>query len=339
MRILILLKLILWSGMSGAVTVSDLYQISVPVEDQSSVSRDQGISAALQQVLVKVSGSAGVLENTQIQQQIGQQPERFVKSFRYARDEVDDTVRLHVVFAGNLLDQMLRQASQPIWGKSRPLILSWIAVEDQQARLIVNQDTLVWQKVVERAMSERGLPLLWPGLDLQDELALPLEKLWGLFREDIERASERYQADAVLAGRLTPTLDKQWRYQGMLIHQQQMLPLAAVADSHEAALVDVADQIAVYFSARYAVKTDSAYLPEGHQLQIAGINSFDDYYQALQYLKSKVAINDVQVLQAHQHTLTLSLDLAAPWPQVWRLLELDKRLMVQPDTDQLIWQK
>lgn len=68
MRTFVLLLLTLWSGFSSAVMVSGLYQVSVPVEDQSSASRDQGLMAALQQVLVKVSGSTGVLQNPLVQQ-------------------------------------------------------------------------------------------------------------------------------------------------------------------------------------------------------------------------------------------------------------------------------
>lgn len=319
--------------------VSGLYQVSVPVEDQSSASRDQGLMAALQQVLVKVSGSTGVLQNPLVQQKISDSSSSYVKSFRYLRDEVDDSVNLRVIFAQGLIDKLLRDTGQPIWGKSRPLILTWLALEQGNGRQIVNQNAEPARlKMIESAMNDRGLPLLWPALDLDDELALPVQKLWGLFSEDIGNASARYQADAVLAGRLVPSGSQQWLFRGLLLHDQQEIPLEAQGDDAAAVLAMVADQVAGYFASRYAVKTDGLYLPEGHQLTISGVRDFRDYYQLLSYLRARVAINDVQLLQADQQQLTLALDLAADWSQVWRLLALDKRLVAQPDSDILVWQ-
>lgn len=56
MRAASLIVLLCLSLGSHAVIVSDLYQVRVPVADQSASSSQSGIQDALQQVLVKVSG-------------------------------------------------------------------------------------------------------------------------------------------------------------------------------------------------------------------------------------------------------------------------------------------
>ena len=337
MRQLLLLLLTIWSGSSLAVMVTDLYQVDVAVADQTQDSRAEGMKHALEKVLVKVSGRNAVLENDIIQQRVASAADRYVKSFRYGRDEVDESVRLEVLFAANLVDKLLREAGLPIWGKSRPLLLSWQAIEEQNERSLLNQSSGVWSQLIEREMTARGLPVLWPTLDLEDELVLPLEKLWGLFKQDIRVASSRYQADAVLAGRLSPDAEQGWHYQGILLHQNQSLALQATGEGAEQALAQVAGQIAEYFAAQYAVKTDNSYQPQGYQLQVEGIQSFVDYHELLVYLGSKVAINSVQLLQVDNTRLTLALDLAADWDQVWSVLALDKRLYISDENGVLRW--
>lgn len=338
MRAAVFILLTIWSGYGLAVEISDLYQVGVTVPDQSQESRAFGMQQALQQVLVKVSGKNTVLQNEELQRVITDSADSMVKSFRYRRDEIDDSVRLQVIFAANLVDQLLRSNGEPIWGKSRPLLLMWQAVESDQQRLIVSQGRSVWQALIGRSMEERGVPILWPTLDLEDELVLPLEKLWGLFKEDIEVASARYQADAVIAGRLAPGLEQGWQYQGLLLHQGFTLTLKAEAEDEEATLRQVADQVAGYFAEQYAVKTNRAYQPLGHQLVVEGIEDFADYYALLQYLNSKVAVNQVQLLGVDQTRLTLSLDMATTWQQLWGVLSLDKRLQPVDESGLLRWQ-
>ncbi len=322
--------------------VSDLYQVSVPVEDQTPDSQQQGIGAALQQVLIKISGFSSVLDNPEIQQKVSRQADRYVESFRYERDEIDDSVRLTVVFVANLVDRLLRDAEEPIWGKSRPLILNWLAIEESGSRVIVNQNFSVWPEMTEQALSERGIPLLWPALDLQDEIALPIENLWGGFKNDIQQASERYLTDGVLAGRLIRLANNdgsaEWSYRGAFMHQQQWIPIDAAAPAPASVMVNVADQVAGYLASRYAVNTNSQPSSQRHQLTITGIDSFQQYHGVLKYLQSKVAITDVQVIQMQQQTIRLSLQLATDWEQVWQVLELDKRLLQDTESQQLIWQ-
>lgn len=336
MRQFLLLMLTLWSSFSAAVMVSDLYEVDVSVADQTAENREAGMALALEQVLIKVSGKQTVLDNPAIQQQLTS-ADRLVKRYRYARDEVDDSVRLQVIFAGNLIDRLLRNAGEPIWGKSRPLILIWQAVEEDAQRQFLNQDSGAWPVLVERVMSERGLPVLWPTLDLADELVLPLEKLWGLFKQDIQVASSRYQADAVVAGRLSPASEEGWSYSGILFHQQTTLALSAQAEDAEGVLRLVADQVASYFASQYAVETNAVAQPQGFQLQVTGVENFASYHELLTYLNSKVAINNVSLLKVDGTRLTLALDLAADWQQVWSVMALDKRLSISEEAGVLHW--
>ena len=54
------------------------------------------------------------------------------------------------------------------------------------------------------AADERGLPIAWPLLDLQDLNAVTCTDVWGGFEDEIVAASARYRSDAVLIGKVRP---------------------------------------------------------------------------------------------------------------------------------------
>ena len=130
----------------------------------------------------------------------------------------------------------------PVWGPERPLTLLWVAVDDGvggRALLGANETTelgapttpqmtalltTVREEIVAAA-DERGLPIAWPLLDLEDLNAVTFTDVWGGFEDRIVAASTRYRADAVLIGRVRPGLagnEVEW----LFVHgvERQALP-------------------------------------------------------------------------------------------------------------------
>ena len=335
MRIIGLLLVWCLSLNAQAVMVSDLYEMQVAVADQSVASRAPAMQEALMLVLVKVAGEQSAAHHELLQQQLSN-PEVFVKSFRYVRDEADASLQLKVSFAPNLIDDVLRQAQLPVWGKSRPLVLLWQAVEDNRQRLVLNQNEQQWRLQIERAMNERGIPLLWPALDLDDEIALPAGSLWGLFRADVRKASERYMADAQMAGRLAPVAGGGFAYRGFLLHRDETLELSAEGDEVAVVLRQIADQVAVFLAQRYAVRSQSE--TSGQMIMVSDVDNFRQYHELLAYLNSNNAIDQVHIRSVDTNNLILELDLAADWDQVWSVLALDRRLVATDQPQVYRWQ-
>lgn len=328
MRIIGLLMLMYLSFNAHAVVVSDLYQVRVPVADQSQQVRKDALLMAYQQIVIKVSGTERSLHNPVIQQEASK-ADRLVGSFRYVRDSGDNSLQLEIQFAQNLVETLLSKAGEPIWGKSRPLLLIWQASEQGRARSVLNQNSVGLRVQLERAMNERGIPILWPIMDIEDQSALPMGSLWGLFSADISKASARYLADAQLGARLTQLSNQHWDYQGILMVQGEAVDIQAQDANLNTLLHKVADQVATVLSQRYAVRSDS--IAGGYQIQITGIKDFKRYNDAIAYLKANVAVKQARVVMMSQDALTLELELTAEWPQVWSMLSLDKRLR---ETDQ-----
>lgn len=321
MRFLSLLLLFCFSISAQAVIVSDLYEVQLRVEDQSLEVRTQAIQDALQQVFIKVSGTKESLNNELLQAK-NDSALTFVESYRYQSSS--EQLLIVVQFIPKQVNAALTQAGLPIWGKSRPLLLIWQADEYLQQRRIVNYEAPQVYSLIEEAMNERGIPILWPSLDLEDQIALPIGHLWGLFHGDIEKASSRYLTDAFIAGKLYQNAQDLWQYQGFLQLKQDSLSIQLAHEDQHVLIHQLADQIASFLSEHYAVTTNLT--AEGQQISVTGVQNFASFQQLLEYLRANVAIKQVSVVTIDKDTLTLSLQLSTDWQKVWQNLAFDKRL-------------
>jgi hypothetical protein len=350
------LCLCLLSFNAFAVNVSDLYRISVAVDDQTEESRKLGVQWAFQQLLIKVSGYQEVLENPALVA-ASNNANRYMQGFSYHQDNVDDQVYLQAWFSKALLVPLMRRAHAPIWGENRPLLLNWLAVESSEValakvvdskegvvfesdvngaasnqadgnggRLLISEQVPEWQTRLGRAFSERGLPILWPMNDLEDQTELPLNQLWWLVSEPIIKASERYQADAVLAGKLNQSVEGAWQYEGILFRGEQRLPILTEGASPLAALTNVSTQVGRFFADQFAIKSDPMNGRSGIRILVKKVKDFSDYSKVIAYLQSISGVRLVEVAQVDRDNLQLYLSLEGSWDKVQRIIRLDNKL-------------
>ncbi|MFT7410763.1 MAG: hypothetical protein ACI9EX_001363 [Oleispira sp.] len=336
MRVLVLC-LCLLSFNTFAVNVSDLYRISVAVDDQSEESRKLGVQWAFQQLLIKVSGYQEVLENRTLIE-ASQNALRYMQGFSYHQDDVDDQMYLQAWFSKALLVPLMRRAQVPIWGENRPLLLNWLAIESNTnaaalgsgvgngGRLLISDQSPELKLRLGRAFSERGLPILWPMNDLQDQSALPLNQLWWLISNSIAEASVRYQADAILAGKLNQSVEGIWQYEGVLMQGDQSFSILREGDSPLSALTNVSTDVGRFFADQFAIKSDPMNGRSGIRILVKKVKDFSDYSKILAYLQSISGVHLVEVAQVDRDNLQLYLSLEGSWDKVQRIIRLDNKL-------------
>lgn len=340
-----------FSFTASAATVRDLHDAHIYVDDQTEESRNDAIAGAFQQVLVKVSGSKDVLNNSMLLAEQAK-AQSYVSSLRYERD-ANNKLMLSVTFMSAPLQALLERAQAPVWGASRPLTQLWIAESTGQERAVVSVENPLWYNELQAAMQTRGLPVIFPSWDLEDQIALPTASLWGLFYRDIEGAVARYSSDGYLAGRIIK-IGENYTFSGYLsygVASGQMVSgqmvsgqpasdlstanetnstrtreeLEVTADTTEALASNIADAIAERLSDRYAVVAvqggESDYM-----LRVSGVQSFVKYRNLLDYLVGHAAIRNVRLVKSENDTLTLALELSGSWAQVWDVLALDNKL-------------
>lgn len=216
---MLLMAIVTWPA--WAVDVPLLYTAEVPLDQERRDPRAHAYEMALADVLLRVSG-AELANDREMIELLFPDPAAYVIQFRPADDEM-----LWVSFDGAAIEQVLRQAGQTVWGSDRPLTLVWLAVDwGQGEREIIGADDpdrapdearsidrnrLLRQRVLETAQ-RRGLPIVFPLLDTTDLQNLSFSDIWGGFDEPLVAASERYEADAVLVGRVRPATSQRNRW-------------------------------------------------------------------------------------------------------------------------------
>jgi hypothetical protein len=204
-----------------AIEMTSLYTAQVPLDPEESDPRTAAYKAALQDVLLRVSGST-VGSDSELVDLLFPSPASYVVQFAPGPDDT-----MFVSFDGAAVEEVLRRNGQPVWGSERPLTLVWLAVDwgqgereiigaddpersDDEARTI-DRNRLLRQRVLDIA-ERRGLPVAFPLLDTEDIAKVTFPDIWGGFDELVIDASQRYEADSILIGRIRPDSSQQNRW-------------------------------------------------------------------------------------------------------------------------------
>lgn len=293
--------LLLVSGPLQAGKVGDLYQSSVPVVRQDTNERTAAIATALVKVLIKVTGEARLEGRPEVRELLGG-ASGFVQQYRYEKrtqpsplpDQAPvETLYLHVQFDSNAINEALRKRGLPVWGDVRPSTLIWLAVEQGAQRYLVTADSE--PEIVDslrEASTQRGIPVLLPLLDLEDQAALSVADVWGNFRTSVLKASARYQPDAVLVGRIYRQGDGLWEAAWAFYHDGRASNWISAGAFSSQVLTQGLDGAADLLAARFA-PIGLALSGGDFLLRVEAVDSLEDYARLHRYLS---ALQPIQAL-------------------------------------------
>jgi hypothetical protein len=310
--------------------VGDLYRAQVPVADQSAGALAAASREALAEVLVKVSGSQDVLANPVIVLALGQ-ARKNVLQYAYLRNaDSESGLEAQVQFDDSYISDLIIRAGVPLWTANRPLVLVWLVMEDSSGRHFVNSDTspeLVAQ--VKAEFSRRGVPVQLPLFDLTDTAALSLDQAWRLYGPALEAASQRYDVQDIIAGRLVALSDGNstgdWSY---LYASDRLDRSVTVADPVEFISQGVA-LVAEDMSARYAV-APSISDGSGIRMMVQGVSRYADYANIVAWLQGLELIEHANIERVSGNTIELRLQAQAAPAQLAAIIELNQRLTPVP---------
>lgn len=329
--------LLVFSSTMAAQTEINYFSAEVPVKSQDSKERKSAASEGLREVLIRVSGSPGVLASGELDKKINGAIS-YVEQFQYLPLEDEALIkggyreRISLKFSPSVVERLLYETRLPYWPVNRPKTVVWLAEDSpEEGRQLVNKN--IPSPMVEsllRTAYQRGLPLVFPLLDLDDQLALSADDVWVFDEEKVKEASERYQADAILVGRYSTTSRGEIWATWQFFHAGTTRTYDNRSDlKDEDALVKLGDQalspLADFLAARYSVvptmETQARLV-----MQLSSIESFGDYYTALAYLDKMAAIADVDLVGIRQDTMLLYLDAESQVGKLMDVLALDGRM-------------
>lgn len=294
--------LVLASGPLHAGRVDGLYRATVPVTGQDADERAAAISTALTQVLIKVTGEARLAERPEVRELL-RGAAGFVQQFSYEKQtqptlmpgqSAVDALFLRVQFDANAVNEALRKRGLPVWGDLRPSTLVWLAVEQGVQRSLIGADSDVEiVSVLREASARRGIPLLMPLLDLEDGAALSAADVWGSFRSSILKASDRYQPDAVLVGRVYRQVNGLWEGAWSLYHGDNVSNWIATGALASQVLFEGVDGTADLLAARFA-PIGLALSGGEFYIRVEAVDSLEDYARVQRYLGGLQPIQSVR---------------------------------------------
>jgi uncharacterized protein len=284
-----------------AVRVPGLYESEVPVQDQGAASRRQAVEQAMKQVLVKLTGDRNAATRVALSPVIDT-AENYVQQYRYLQVAEGENLaagsklRISIQFDDANLDNALRNLGIQVWGRERPSTLIWIAMEDEVSRRILQpaEDPDIFHKIDQRARA-RGIVMINPLFDLQDNSNLRASDIWGGFHFTVKSASKRYYPDLILTGKISSPLPGIWEalWTGYLDEKERTFStegsyLESVLNE---GIDGIADLIAVNFARGTMAEIGDAIL------RVIDVISLQQYAKVLNYLQSLSPVTDVEVIR------------------------------------------
>lgn len=330
--IIALLFALLASSRSLALPVEDLYVAEVLVASRSESELAQGARAGLSQVLVRVSGESKVEKNSLISSALRRPSDYY---YQYGYESTDRTLVvdgeevpawiLRIAFEPSAVSRLLRNAGFPVWGSNRPGVLVWIAINDEDGRRIIGEaDAGPVVEALNRLARARGLPLLYPILDLEDAAALSTAEVWGLFVDRIDIASMRYNPDVILAGRIQRDMRDEWSGRWNYRIEDRWRSVNNVAFQLDELVAGIVDRLADELADRYAVDSSRSSI----YLRVEAVDDLQDYADLSAYLESLSPVVDSLVVEVNDDEVLFRLQTEGQSEQLMETIELDDKMIL-----------
>jgi uncharacterized protein len=294
-----------WAVPSGAATLVDLYSVTVAADPAAVDQRKAATQAAMARLLIRVTGSRNTPLDSAVQRLLDA-PDGFLTSYGSDREG-----RSLVGFRRAQVERALTELGLPVWGPERPLTLLWVAVDDGAggrallgatevaefgvpATPAMTELISMLRKEIAAVADERGLPIAWPLLDLEDRNAVTFTDVAGGFEDRIVAASARYRADAVLVGRVRPGIfgsEVEWLFVNGI--ERRALPTTGVRDGLDAAADRYAADLATVGGANVT------------PLTVLDVHTAADYGRVMSYLERQSVLETVDVESYGDGTLRL----------------------------------
>lgn len=323
---------------AAAVTVDGLYRTQVEVAGKGEEARSDGFRRALEQILVKVSGSRATASNPDLEEVLDN-PARYVQQYSYEAlegagtaeggdgDSGAPTHRLLVTFSGSLVERALRERGVVVWGERRPEVLVWLAVDEGSRRyLLSTDDNNRVHELLSVVAERRGLPVMLPLLDTADRSRIEFIDVKGGFFDAVRSASERYRADTLLVGHLERRAGRwtgDWNLIGVGERRSWHGTHPGLDAALDAGVGGAAERVAAALAGQDGERSVV-------HLRVRDLAGLDAYARVAGYLESLVRVRTADVIRVRPHEAVFRVAIQGRVPELERAIELGNVLRPAP---------
>ena len=321
-----------------------LFVVDVKVEDQTASVEKTATRSSLLEVISRLTGLESVPRNAEITKALDQ-AESFVSEYMYteASNYESETSAaskplsvLRIVFQPAQIESLLRLAKLPRWPSPRDTCIVWALLEnDGRREIIAPGETLRFAELLASNGLARGLPVIFPVMDLEDQLTVDDGLIWGRFGKELLRASERYNANCVLIGRLVaheggtvPSFSGDWTI---------VLPNSGSYHREVFLIEEGAKIVKATIDAAVDLMTESSVIYPGEsyvsRVRISFIEDFGDYLAINQYLSKSPYVEDFSIDGYEGGYLKISIKTIVGKEKLLEFFEKDGKLV----SDDITW--
>ncbi len=303
-----------------------LYTGIVAIDSQEPSARDAAMQQALIQVFNKLTGS-----NKPTAVPTTAQASQWAQQFRYQDHSIE------VQFDQKSVDDFLKRNNVKVWTGERPLTLVWMAVEENGTQAIVGEYELSmihWQQLFITDSKMRGIPVLFPLLDLTDQQQVALNDVWYHVGSALKPAAARYRAENTLSGRIFQNLQTlQWSADWLLILPNEQVGWqnegATPAELIKASVDRFANEV-VNRSEKNASTAEAGSI----ELTIDNVNNGQKYMHLLSYLQSLTVIDTMTPIKLTATSVIMQLKLSGSVEQLQQQIAAGQLLQPSPSSNE-----
>lgn len=274
---------------------NDFYSATVPVGDHSDGARSRAVQLGMVEVLIRLTGVSDVASRPEARDMLAN-VNAYVVEYSYATlDSKDGDLGLKVQYDRTGVDRFLRARGLPIWPLNRPRILVWLVADSPlgETAFVTAAQAEAVQRSLSKAFDRRGMPVVYPRYDLQDQQGLPPEKALSFDTDAIAQASARYPVEGWLVVRLHQPADALWRGAWVMGRADQTMLREVEAVSLEEMLQVVVDQTVDTVAANFSYVARKT--ADQVEIDVQGVNSFRAYNNLIGALEDMSIIRNIEV--------------------------------------------
>lgn len=329
-----------------AIELEGLYSTSIVVVSRDDErERKRAFSSAMQEVLLRVSGTEEVLRSNSIRGAVNN-PEPYVESYVHRSIETpaldgvfqteetgvlpDEIIELTISFFESEIQSLLDENNFPVWPANRPETLVWLVVQEELGeREVLNSGSNLSREMmalIQLTASKRGLPLLFPLMDLEDQQALSADELWNLDEAKIMAASQRYQTESILVIRLYQSLTGETLGKSLYLFRERSLAYDSFEEPVDIFITKATSLAAEELSGNYSILLSGGSGEAKVSLTVEGIQTAKDYAGLLNYVGNLTDVNAYQIISVKRGSILLELSTGGQLRQLVETIALGENL-------------
>lgn len=268
------------------------------ITKQGGRSLNNCFSSSLSKILVRASGHPDIIKSDSIKSAL-QKSDQYVHTYKTHHEGKNELI--NISFKEQTIRSLISETPYTLWASSRPSTMFWVFLNSTN-QLITQQkpyaDTLLKQA------KSRGIEIMLPLDDLETEQIIRTinsKKIGAV----LWRASQRYQVDnAVIA--IINQNNTDYKSQWTLINNTRQLNWEQPSHNINSLLEKSIDHLTDQYATESSQPKPVLNLSKPFFLEVSNIQSYLNLTQALHHIRSITNISKLNLLQAQQDHILLS---------------------------------